>query len=445
MLSGLSEQLDRVMQKLRGRGRLTEAHVKEAMREIRVALLEADVNFKVVKDFVARVGERAVGEDVLQSLTPGQQVVKIVHEELAALMGEKHRGLEFASHPPTVIAMAGLQGSGKTTSAAKLAAYLKKNGRRPLLVAADVHRPAAIDQLESLGAQIDVPVYSGDRKDPVAIGGQAVSQARTMGLDTVIVDTAGRLQVDEAMMAELSSVAREIKPHERLLVVDAMTGQEAVSMAESFSEHAGIDGVILTKMDGDARGGAALSILAVTGCPVKFIGVGEKVEDLEPFHPERMASRILGMGDVLSLIERAQSQVDAEKATEMERKLREDEFTLEDFRDQLGQVKNMGSLEQLMSMMPGMSKRLKGMEVDDRELVKVEAIIDSMTPGERRTPEIINGSRRRRIATGSGTRVQDVNRLLKQFKEARKMIRQLSGMGQKKGPKGLKGLKGFPF
>ncbi len=445
MLSGLSEQLDRVMQKLRGRGRLTEAHVKEAMREIRVALLEADVNFKVVKDFVARVGERAVGEDVLQSLTPGQQVVKIVHEELAALMGEKHRGLEFASHPPTVIAMAGLQGSGKTTSAAKLAAYLKKNGRRPLLVAADVHRPAAIDQLESLGAQIDVPVYSGDRKDPVAIGGQAVSQARTMGLDTVIVDTAGRLQVDEAMMAELSSVAREIKPHERLLVVDAMTGQEAVSVAESFSEHAGIDGVILTKMDGDARGGAALSILAVTGCPVKFIGVGEKVEDLEPFHPERMASRILGMGDVLSLIERAQSQVDAEKATEMERKLREDEFTLEDFRDQLGQVKNMGSLEQLMSMMPGMSKRLKGMEVDDRELVKVEAIIDSMTPGERRTPEIINGSRRRRIATGSGTRVQDVNRLLKQFKEARKMIRQLSGMGQKKGPKGLKGLKGFPF
>ena len=445
MLSGLSEQLDRVMQKLRGRGRLTEAHVKEAMREIRVALLEADVNFKVVKDFVARVGERAVGEDVLQSLTPGQQVVKIVHEELAALMGEKHRGLEFASHPPTVIAMAGLQGSGKTTSAAKLAAYLKKNGRRPLLVAADVHRPAAIDQLESLGAQIDVPVYSGDRKDPVAIGGQAVSQARTMGLDTVIVDTAGRLQVDEAMMAELSSVAREIKPHERLLVVDAMTGQEAVSVAESFSEHAGIDGVVLTKMDGDARGGAALSILAVTGCPVKFIGVGEKVEDLEPFHPERMASRILGMGDVLSLIERAQSQVDAEKATEMERKLREDEFTLEDFRDQLGQVKNMGSLEQLMSMMPGMSKRLKGMEVDDRELVKVEAIIDSMTPGERRTPEIINGSRRRRIATGSGTRVQDVNRLLKQFKEARKMIRQLSGMGQKKGPKGLKGLKGFPF
>ncbi len=443
MLSGLASRLDQIMTKLRGRGRLSEGQVKEALREVRLALLEADVNFRVVKDFVSRVEERAVGEEVLKSLTPGQQVVKIVHDELTALMGGKNQGIGFASHPPTIIMMSGLQGTGKTTASAKLAGYLQKSGRRPLLVAADLHRPAAIDQLETLAQRIGVPVFSGDRKNAIRICREGVDLARRTGADTVIVDTAGRTHVDEEMMNELSSLVREIRPHERLLVVDAMTGQEAVTVAEAFNEHMGVDGIVITKLDSDARGGAALSVLAVTGCPIKFAGVGEKLDDIELFHPDRMASRILGMGDVLTLIEKAQDQVDEDRARELEHKLRTDGFSLEDFKDQLTQVRQMGSLEQLMGMLPGMQKHVSKVEMDERGLARVEAIISSMTPDERLKPEIINGSRRRRIAAGSGTRVQDVNRLLKQFGEARKMMRKFSDLGRDK--KGIKGLKGFPF
>ncbi len=443
MLSALADRLDGIIKKLRGQGRLSEADVKAAMREIRLALLEADVNFKVVKDFVAGVESRAVGQDVLTSLTPGQQVVKIVAEQLAELMGGSNRGINHASQPPTIIMVSGLQGSGKTTTAAKLAAHLKRSGRRPLLVAADVYRPAAIEQLETLGQAIDVEVYPGDRQDPVRICREGVERARSTGADSVIVDTAGRLHVDEEMMQELADLVAAIKPHERLLVVDAMTGQEAVNVADAFAQHMGVDGVILTKLDSDARGGAVLSVLAATGCPVKFTGVGEKIEDLEPFHPDRMASRILGMGDVMTLIEKAQSQVDEDRAADLQRKLMADEFTLEDFRDQLGQIRSMGSLDQLVGMLPGMGRQLGNIDLDDGELARVEAIISSMTPGERTQPEVINGSRRRRIALGSGTRVQDVNRLLKQYGEARKMMRQLSGMS--KGRKGSRRFKGFPF
>ena len=408
------------------------------MREIRLALLEADVNFKVVKDFIARVKARAIGHDVLESLNPAQQVVKIVYEELTEMMGGTQRGIAMASEPPTVIMMVGLQGSGKTTTAAKLARHFAKQGKRPLLVAADLYRPAAVLQLQTLGKQLDIPVLAVDgEKSPLAVVKSvrelAVSQLR----DVVIIDTAGRLHVDEAMMAELNDIKKLVSPHEILLVVDAMTGQDAVNVAENFHSVVGIDGIILTKMDGDARGGAALSVRAVTGRPVKFVGSGEKTENLESFHPDRMASRILGMGDMLSLIEKAQESFDQEKAIAMQQKMSKNEFTLDDFLSQMQSIRKMGSLESILGMIPGLGskmKQLKDVQVDEKDMNRVEAIIQSMTKKERRDPGIINGSRRKRIAEGSGTRVQDVNRLLKQFLEARKMMKRMQGM-QKAGQK----------
>jgi len=433
----LTARLQETMKKLRGKGRLSEKDVEESLREVRLALLEADVNFKVVRDFVATVKERAVGEEVLSSLTPGQQVIRIVNEELTELMGGTQAKLEFASQPPTVMMMVGLQGAGKTTTAAKLARMLKAQGHRPLLAAADIYRPAAIKQLTVLGEQIGVPVFSMGEQNPVDIAKAAVSHCRTHNNDVLIIDTAGRLHVDEELMNELVQIQSAVVPNEILLVVDAMTGQDAVNVAQSFNEQLSIDGVILTKLDGDARGGAALSVKAVTGKPIKFVGVSEKMDGLEPFHPDRMASRILGMGDVLTLIEKAVATVDEEKAQKLAAKIKEADFTLEDFQEQLQQVKQMGPLDQLLGMMPGMgsAKQLKNLDVDDSHLKKIEAIIDSMTPEERRNPSIIGGSRRRRIARGSGTRVQDVNRLLKQFEQTRQMLRQLTGpqKGRKKG------------
>ncbi|KKM11869.1 signal recognition particle [Clostridiales bacterium PH28_bin88] len=452
--SGLAEKLQETFKRLRGKGKLSEADVGEAMREVRVALLEADVNFKVVKDFVARVRERAVGQEVLQSLTPAQQVIKIVHEELTQLMGGTQSKIAIASRPPTVIMLVGLQGAGKTTSVGKLGNHLRKQGRRPLLVAADIYRPAAIKQLQVLGEQLGLPVFDmGDRQNPVNIAQAAVEHAKTHGNDVVIVDTAGRLHVNEELMDELRRIKQAIQPHEIMLVVDAMTGQDAVNVAEAFHQAMGLDGVILTKLDGDTRGGAALSVKSVTGCPIKFVGTGEKLDALEPFYPERMSSRILGMGDVLSLIEKAQATMDAEKARELEKRIRQQQFTLEDFLAQLQQMKNMGPLEDILGMIPGLgsAKQLKNLQVDEKELVRTEAMIQSMTPAERRHPEIINGSRKRRIAAGSGTKVQDVNRLLKHFDEARKLMRHLGDMpGMGKGPKGPKskkgkGIFGLPF
>jgi signal recognition particle subunit SRP54 len=444
VFSSLSEKLQNTFKKLKGKGKLSEKDVKEAMREVRMALLEADVNYKVVKDFVNKVKERAVGAEVLKSLTPGQQVIKIVHEELIDLMGGTNSSINIASKPPTIIMMVGLQGAGKTTTAGKLGANLKKKGRRPLLVACDVYRPAAIHQLEVVGSQIDIPVFSmGDRQNPVNIAKAAVSHAENHGNDTVILDTAGRLHINEELMDELKNIKAEVKPHEILLVVDAMTGQDAVNVAEQFNEALGIDGAVLTKLDGDTRGGAALSVKAVTGCPIKYIGVGEKLDALEDFHPDRMASRILGMGDVLTLIEKAQEAFDAEKAKEMEQKIRRQQFTLEDFLEQLEQMKNMGPIEDILGMIPGVGgKQLKNMQVDEKELVRVQAIIQSMTPKERTNPEIINGSRKKRIAVGSGTRVQDVNRLLKQFNEAKKMMRHFSDMAGRKSRRRAKGFFG---
>lgn len=446
LFSGLADKLQGIFKNLRGRGRLSEADVNECMREIRLALLEADVNFKVVKDFVTRVKARAVGHDVLESLNPAQQVVKIVYEELTEMMGGSQRGIAMASEPPTVIMMVGLQGSGKTTTAAKLARHFAKQGKRPLLVAADLYRPAAVQQLQTLGKQLDIPVLAVEgEKNPVAVVKSvrelAVSQLR----DLVIIDTAGRLHVDEAMMAELNNIKGLVKPHEILLVVDAMTGQDAVNVAENFHSVVGVDGIILTKMDGDARGGAALSVRAVTGRPIKFVGSGEKTENLEPFHPDRMASRILGMGDMLSLIEKAQETFDKDKALAMQQKLRKDEFTLDDFLSQMQSIRKMGSFESLLGMIPGLGSKMKQMgdlQIDEKDLKRVEAIIQSMTKKERRDPTIINGSRRKRIADGSGTRVQDVNRLIKQFMDARKMMKRVQGM-QKAGQK----LSGFrlPF
>lgn len=443
MFQGLAEKLQDTFRKLRGKGKLTENDVNEAMREVRLALLEADVNFKVVKDFVARVKERAVGQEVLQSLTPGQQVVKIVHDELTALMGGVNAKINISPKPPTVVMLAGLQGAGKTTMAGKLGNLLKKQGRRPLLVAADIYRPAAIKQLQVLGEQIDLPVFTmGNKANPVDIAKGALEYAAAQNRDIVIIDTAGRLHINEELMDELVAVKGAVHPHEILLVVDAMTGQDAVTVAQSFNDKLGIDGVILTKLDGDTRGGAALSVRAVTGKPIKFAGVGEKLEAIEPFHPERMASRILGMGDVLTLIEKAQESFDAEKAKALEKKLRTQEFTLDDFLEQLQQAKKMGPLDQLMGMIPGFAgaKQLKDLHVDEKEMAHVEAIIRSMTKEERKNPHIIDGSRRRRIARGSGTSVQEVNRLLKQFIEAQKLMKQLSEMGQKikKGKKGFK-------
>ncbi len=441
MFESLSDRLQGVLGELRGHGKLSEADVDKAMREIRLALLEADVNFKVVREFVAHVKERALGAEVLESLTPGQHVVKIVDEELAALMGGGDSKLAFSGHSPTIILMAGLQGSGKTTACAKLARFLQKDGKKPVLVAADVYRPAAIDQLVTLAERLQAPVYApGSDVDPVDIAKQGVVFAREHG-DVAIIDTAGRLHVDDELMDELVRIRSAVKPHNILLVVDAMTGQDAVNAAEQFRQKVDIDGVVLTKLDGDARGGAALSVRAVTGKPIKFCSTGEKLDEFDYFHPDRMADRILGMGDVLSLIEKAEEAVDAQEAVEMEAKLRRAEFTFEDFLVQMKQVRKMGSLSTLLGMLPGVPgmKQLKGVQVDDRQLDRIEAMIFSMTAEERRHPDLIDGSRRQRIARGSGTQVKDVNLLLKQFREMQKMLKQFSS--GKPGRFGLPGLK----
>jgi signal recognition particle subunit SRP54 len=433
MFQALSDRLNEIFKRLRGYGRLREDDIAESLREVRLALLEADVNFKVVRSFLDRVRERAVGREVLESLTPGQQVVKVVYEELTALMGGTASPLRTAGQPPTILMLVGLQGSGKTTTAGKLARLLKENGRRPLLVAADLQRPAAQEQLATLGKTLGIDLHrSSGAASAVAVCREAVSQARSRLLDPVILDTAGRLHIDEPLMQELRAIKGEVKPTEILMVVDAMTGQDAVNSAGSFHQALDLSGIILTKLDGDARGGAALSIRAVTGTPIKFVGVGEKLDALEVFHPDRMASRILGMGDVLGLVERAQEAFDAKEAATLEKKLKSQRFTLEDFRQQLRQVRGMGPLEQLVGMIPGLS-RVKGLPdagAQEREFRRIEAIIDSMTSGERERPEILNGSRRKRIAAGSGTSVAEVNRLLKQFADMQKMIRQLMQAGK---------------
>ena len=445
MLDSLSTRLQAIFDKLGGRGRLSEDNIQEALREVRVALLEADVNFKVVRAFVDRVRTRAIGQDVLASLTPAQQVVKVVHAELVELLGGSGHRLAMASHPPTVIMLMGLQGSGKTTTAAKLARLYTKQGQHPLLAAADTQRPAAMEQLRTLGAQVGVPVTGAPGQTPLQICRAAREEAAARGLTPLILDTAGRLHIDEALLGELQAIRREVAPHHVLLVVDAMTGQDAVTVADRFNQAVGIDAVILTKLDGDSRGGAALSVRHVTGRPIAFVGVGEKTDALEPFHPDRLASRILGMGDVLSLVEKAQAVVDQTKAEELARKLREDSFSLEDFREQLKQLRQMGPLDQILGMLP-FGKMLKGapkdLDGESAELGRFDAIIGSMTPGERRNPEVINGSRRQRIARGSGTSVQDVNRLLKQFAQLRKVMKQFKGM-EGKLPH-LKNLPGFP-
>lgn len=442
---GLGGKLQEVFQKLKGKGKVSEKDLKVALREVRIALLEADVNYKVVKKFISNINERALGQEVLESLTPGQQVIKIVNEELTELMGGTQSKLNIAPKPPTIIMMVGLQGSGKTTSTGKLSRFLKKQGRRPLLVACDIYRPAAIKQLQVLGEQLEMPVFSlGDKTSPVDIAKAAVKHAQEYGNDTVLIDTAGRLHIDENLMEELKNIKESVSPTEILLVVDSMTGQDAVNVAEKFNELLDITGVVLTKLDGDTRGGAALSVKAVTGKPIKFVGMGEKLDALEPFYPDRMASRILGMGDVLTLIEKAQESFDEKKAKELEQKLRKAEFTLEDFLDQMEQMKNMGPLDQMMDMIPGMSKaKLKGLQLDEKEFFRAQAVIQSMTKEERVKPSIINGSRRKRIAAGSGVKVQDVNRLLKQFEQAQKMMKQISSMT--KGKKGKKGKFNFPF
>ncbi|MBN6887137.1 signal recognition particle subunit SRP54 [Cytobacillus horneckiae] len=437
---GLADRLQNTIQKIRGKGKISEADVKEMMREVRLALLEADVNFKVVKEFVKKVSERAVGQEVMKSLTPGQQVIKVVKEELTELMGGEQSKIAVSNRPPTVIMMVGLQGAGKTTTTGKLANLLrKKYNRNPMLVAADIYRPAAIKQLETLGKQLSMPVFSlGDQVSPVEIAKQAIAKAKEDHNDYVLIDTAGRLHVDEALMDELKDIKELSNPDEIFLVVDAMTGQDAVNVAQSFNEQLGLTGVVLTKLDGDTRGGAALSIRSVTNTPIKFIGLGEKLDALEAFHPERMASRILGMGDVLSLIEKAQANVDEEKAKELEKKMRTASFTLDDFLEQLGQVKTMGPLDELLKMMPGANKMkgLNNLKIDDKQIAHVEAIIQSMTKEEKIHPETINASRRKRIAKGSGRTVPEVNRLLKQFEDMKKMMKQMTGMQQKGKKKG---------
>ncbi|WP_394187349.1 signal recognition particle protein [Paenisporosarcina quisquiliarum] len=438
---GLAERLQGTIQRIKGKGKVSEADVKEMMREVRFALIEADVNLKVVKEFVKKVSERAVGSDVMKSLTPGQQVIKIVKDELTLLMGGEQAPIQFAKKPPTVIMMVGLQGAGKTTTSGKLANVLrKKYNRKPLLVAADIYRPAAIQQLETIGKQLSLPVFSlGTEVSPVEIVRQAIEKSKEEHHDVVIVDTAGRLHVDEVLMQELKDIRALKEPDEIFLVVDSMTGQDAVNVAQSFNEALGITGVVLTKLDGDTRGGAALSIRSVTEKPIKFVGMGEKMDALEAFHPERMASRILGMGDMMSLIEKAQSNVDEEKAKELEEKFRTQTFTFDDFVEQLNQVKKMGPLEDIIKMLPGAGK-IKGLEnakVDEKQMGRVEAIIYAMTPQEKTTPEVINSSRKKRIAKGSGTTIQDVNRLLKQFEDMKKMMKQMSGM-QQKGKKKMK-------
>jgi signal recognition particle subunit SRP54 len=446
MLDSLSTRLQTIFDKLGGRGRLSEENIQEALREVRVALLEADVNFKVVRAFIDRVKDKAVGQDVLTSLTPAQQVVKVVHDELVELLGGSGHRLATAPHPPTVIMLMGLQGSGKTTTAAKLARLYTKQGQHPLLAAADTQRPAAMDQLRTLGAQLGVPVTGQPGQTPLEICRLAREDAASRGLTPLILDTAGRLHIDEALLGELQAIKREVAPHHVLLVVDAMTGQDVVTVADKFNQAVGIDAVILTKMDGDSRGGAALSVRHVTGRPIAFVGVGEKTDALEPFHPDRLASRILGMGDVLSLVEKAQAVVDQTKAEALAKKLREDSFSLEDFRDQLKQVRQLGPLDQILGMLP-FGKMLKGapkdLDGESADLDRFDAIIGSMTPGERHNPEIINGSRRQRIARGSGTNVQDVNRLLKQYAQLRKLMKQFKGM-EGKLPRGMKNLPGLP-
>ncbi len=428
---GLSEKLNNVFKKLKSRGKLSEKDVSEAMREVKLALLEADVSYKVVKDFVKKVSERSVGEEVLASLTPAQQVIKIVNEELCSLMGSSNSRINFASKPPTVIMMCGLQGSGKTTHAAKLAKMLKKEGHRPLLAACDIYRPAAINQLQVVGAKADVKVFEMGQIDPVIIAKQALAHAKDYGHDVLIIDTAGRLHVDEALMDELKKIKELTSPHEIMLVVDAMTGQDAVNVAKAFDDAVGITSVLMSKLDSDTRGGAALSVLSVTGKPIKYVGMGEKLDDFEQFHPERMASRILGMGDVLTLIEKAEnvmSQQDAEKLT---KKFKENKFDMNDLLDQMKQIKKMGSMKSIIGMLPGVGDKLKDVDVDDKQLNRIEAIITSMTNAERAKPSIINPSRKKRIAAGSGTKVEEVNRLLKQFDQMQKMMKQFTGKSGK--------------
>jgi signal recognition particle subunit SRP54 len=442
----LTSRLQNAFDKLRGRGKIDETVVNEAMREVRLALLEADVNFKVVKDFIARVKERAVGQEVLKSLTPGQMVIKIVNEELIELMGGHVAQLAVANRPPTVVMMAGLQGAGKTTTTGKLAKYLQKQNRKPLLVAADIYRPAAIKQLQVLGEQLNVPVFSlGDQVSPVEIARQAIEHAKENHLDYVLIDTAGRLHIDEALMEELKQVRDVAKPDEILLVVDAMTGQDAVNVAESFNSQLELTGVVLTKLDGDTRGGAALSVKAVTGKPIKFAAMGEKLDALEPFHPDRMASRILGMGDVLSLIEKAQAAVDEEKAREMEKQMRQGEFTFDMFLESMQQLRNLGPFEDILGMLPGMNKLKGQLKVDEKQIARIEAIVKSMTKAERANPELLNASRRKRIAAGSGTSIQEVNRFIKQFEEMKKMMKQFTGVADKMKKKAKKKGFGLPF
>ncbi|TFZ39596.1 signal recognition particle protein [Soehngenia longivitae] len=444
IFESLSEKLQNSLDKLRGKGKITEKDLDLALREVRLALLEADVNYKVVKDFISDIKARALGSEVLESLNPGQQVIKIVYDELTNLMGEKEEKLNFSSKPPTIILMCGLQGSGKTTTSGKLAFNLKKQNKRPLLVACDVYRPAAIKQLEVVGEKVGVPVFSmGTNVNPVDIAKAGIEHATKNGNDVVIIDTAGRLHIDTDLMEEIFTIKNVTNPNEILLVLDAMTGQDAVNVAETFNEKLDITGVVLTKMDGDARGGAALSLRSVTHKPIKFVGMGEKLDQLEPFYPDRMASRILGMGDVLGLIEKAQASFDEKKALELEKKMRNASFTLDDFLDQLEQMKNMGPLSEVLEMIPGIgSKQLKGLNVDEKELVKIEAIIKSMTKKERSNPDIIDSSRRQRIAKGSGTSIQDVNKLLKQFKETKKLMKKFNEFS--KVPK-KKGKFQFPF
>lgn len=443
MFENLSDRLQNALSKLTGKGKLTAENVDEAMREVRLALLEADVNYKVVKDFVKKIKERAVGSEVMESLTPGQQVIKIVNEELTQMMGGKAEKLDFTGKSPAVILMSGLQGAGKTTTSGKLALKIKEMNRRPLLVAADVYRPAAIKQLETVGKQVGVPVFTmGDKISPVDIAKASIEYAKKNGFDTIIIDTAGRLHIDDSMMEEIREIKEATNPNEILLVVDAMTGQDAVNVAKSFNDNLELTGVVLTKLDGDARGGAALSIRGVVDKPIKFVGLGEKLNDLETFHPDRMASRILGMGDVLSLIEKAEAAINEESARELEKKLRDQSFTLDDYLDQLQQVRSMGPLEEIISMIPGMNKSaLKGINVDEKEFDRIEAIIKSMTPKEREKPEIVDRSRRERIAKGSGTSLTDVNKLLKQFKELKKMMKQFGNMSKSM----KKGKMKFPF
>ena len=443
----LSEKLSAAFKKLRGKGRLTEADVKEAMREVRLALLEADVSYKVVKDFVKKVTERAVGQDVLESLSPAQMVIKIVNDELIALMGSESTKLNISSQSPSIVMLVGLQGAGKTTNGAKLAAFMRKQGKRPLLVACDVYRPAAIQQLETVGKQLDIPVFQMGQGNPVEIARAGIAHAKKYGNDLVFLDTAGRLHIDQQLMDELKNIKAETNPAEILLVVDAMTGQDAVNAASAFDEALGIDGIMLTKLDGDARGGAALSVKAVTGKPIKFAGIGEKLDQIEVFHPDRMAGRILGMGDVLTLIEKAEASMDEKKAKELEERLRANKFTLSDFYDQLVQIKSMGSMQDILSMMPGVdAKALSGASIDEKAMGRTEAIIQSMTPYERENPGAINSSRRKRIAAGSGTTVVDVNKLLRQFEAMQKMMKQVNSMSgkQKKRMQRMGGIPGMP-